>query len=85
MPILQCGPASLELGLLVDDVTDTPGAAVVDADLVLLATCRSAPLQAVGAEIAAELAPGAVVSDTGSAKQTVLDSAVAADAERACT
>jgi cyclohexadieny/prephenate dehydrogenase len=61
----------LELGL-VDDVTDTPGAAVVDAELVLLAVPLGA-FAAVGAEIAAELAPGAVVSDVGSAKQTVLD------------
>jgi cyclohexadieny/prephenate dehydrogenase len=61
----------LELGL-VDDVTDSAGAAVVDADLVLLAVPLGA-FAAVGAEIAAELAPGAVVSDVGSAKQTVLD------------
>jgi len=61
----------LELGL-VDDVTDTPGAAVVDAELVLLAVPLGA-FGAVGADIAAELAPGAVVSDVGSAKQTVLD------------
>jgi cyclohexadieny/prephenate dehydrogenase len=61
----------LELGLL-DDIADSPGAAVTDADLVLLA----APLGAfaeIGAAIAPELAPGAVVSDTGSAKQVVLD------------
>jgi cyclohexadieny/prephenate dehydrogenase len=61
----------LELGL-VDDVTDSPGAAVVDAELVLLAVPLGA-FAAVGAEIAAELAPGTVVSDVGSAKQTVLD------------
>lgn len=60
-----------ELGLL-DDVADSAGAAVVDADLVVLA----APLgsfASIGAEIAAELAPGAIVSDVGSAKQVVLD------------
>jgi cyclohexadieny/prephenate dehydrogenase len=61
----------LELGL-VDDVTDSPGAAVVDAELVLLAVPLGA-FAAVGAEIAGELAPGTVVSDVGSAKQTVLD------------
>jgi cyclohexadieny/prephenate dehydrogenase len=61
----------LELGL-VDDVTDSPGAAVVDAELVLLAVPLGA-FAAVGAEIAAELASGTVVSDVGSAKQTVLD------------
>lgn len=61
----------LELGL-VDDVADSPGAAVVDAELVLLAVPLGA-FASVGAEIAAELSPGAVVSDVGSAKQTVLD------------
>lgn len=61
----------LELGL-VDDVADSPGAAVVDAELVLLAVPLGA-FASVGAEIAADLAPGAVVSDVGSAKQTVLD------------
>jgi cyclohexadieny/prephenate dehydrogenase len=61
-----------ELGL-VDDVTDTPGAAVVDADLVVLAVPLGA-FAAVGAEIAADLSAGAVVSDVGSAKQIVLDS-----------
>jgi cyclohexadieny/prephenate dehydrogenase len=61
----------LELGL-VDDVTDSAGAAVVDAELVLLAVPLGA-FAAVGAEIAGELSPGAVVSDVGSAKQTVLD------------
>ncbi len=61
----------LELGL-VDDVTDSAGAAVVDAELVLLAVPLGA-FAAVGAEIAGELAPGTVVSDVGSAKQIVLD------------
>ena len=61
-----------ELGL-VDDVADTPGAAVVDADLVVLAVPLGA-FAAVGAEIAADLSAGAVVSDVGSAKQIVLDS-----------
>lgn len=61
-----------ELGL-VDDVADTAGAAVVDADLVVLAVPLGA-FAAVGAEIAADLSAGAVVSDVGSAKQIVLDS-----------
>jgi cyclohexadieny/prephenate dehydrogenase len=61
-----------ELGLL-DDVADSPGAAVVDADLVILAVPLGA-FAAVGAEIAPELSPGAVVTDVGSAKQIVLDS-----------
>ena len=60
-----------ELGL-VDDVADTAGAAVVDADLVVLAVPLGA-FAAVGAEIAADLSAGAVVSDVGSAKQIVLD------------
>ena len=57
---------------LVDDIADSPGAAVVDADLVILAVPLGA-FEAVGAEIAAELSPGTVVSDVGSAKQTVID------------
>jgi cyclohexadieny/prephenate dehydrogenase len=60
-----------ELGLL-DEMADSPGAAVVDADLVILAVPLGA-MAGVGAEIAAELSPGAVVSDVGSAKQVVLD------------
>jgi cyclohexadieny/prephenate dehydrogenase len=61
-----------ELGL-VDDLADTAGAAVVDADLVVLATPLGV-FAAVGAEIAAELSAGTIVSDVGSAKQIVLDS-----------
>ncbi len=61
-----------ELGLL-DDVPDSAGAAVVDADLVILAVPLGA-FAAIGAEIAGELAPGVVVSDVGSAKQIVFDS-----------
>jgi cyclohexadieny/prephenate dehydrogenase len=61
----------LDLGL-VDDVTDGAGAAVVDADLVILAIPLGA-FAAVGAEIAPELAAGAVVSDVGSVKQSVVD------------
>lgn len=60
-----------ELGLA-DDVADSAGAAVVDADLVILAVPLGA-FATVAAEIAPELAPGAVVSDVGSAKQVVLD------------
>jgi len=61
----------LALGLA-DDVADGAGAAVVDADLVVLAV----PLGAfadIAAEIAPELSPGTVVSDVGSAKGIVLD------------
>lgn len=56
---------------LADDVTDTAGAAVVDAELVILAV----PVGAMGAiaiEIAGDLPPGAIVSDVGSVKARVL-------------
>lgn len=58
--------------MLVDDIADSAGAAVVDADLVILAVPLGA-FAAVGAEIAPELSPGTIVSDVGSAKQTVID------------
>ncbi len=54
-----------------DDVTDTAGAAVIDADLVILCV----PVGAVGtvaASIADDLPPEAIVSDVGSSKATVL-------------
>lgn len=57
---------------IADHVTDNAGAAVVDADLVVIA----APLGAfadIGREIAPELSPGTVVSDVGSSKQHVVD------------
>jgi len=57
---------------LADDVTDGAGAAVVDADLVLLAVPLSA-FAGVMAEIAPELSAGTVISDVGSAKGVVLD------------
>jgi len=56
---------------LFDDVTDTPGAAVTDADLVILCVPVGA-MGEVGAAIADELAAGAIVSDVGSAKASVL-------------
>ncbi len=56
---------------LADDVADNAGAAVVDADLVVLCVPVGA-MAAVAAEIASELAPGAIVSDVGSVKATVL-------------
>lgn len=59
----------IELGLA-DDVTDGAGAAVVDADLVILAVPVGA-MAAVAAEIAPELAPDSVVSDVGSVKESV--------------
>ncbi len=57
---------------LADDVADGAGAAAVDADLVVLAVPLGA-FAAVMAEMAPELAPGAIVSDVGSAKGIVLD------------
>jgi cyclohexadieny/prephenate dehydrogenase len=59
-----------ELGLA-DDVADTPGAAVIDADLVVLAVPVGA-MAAVAADMAADLPAGVVVSDVGSVKGHVL-------------
>lgn len=56
---------------LADDVTDTPGAAVIDADLVILAVPVLAMMK-VAAAIAVDLPAGCVVSDTGSVKGSVL-------------
>ncbi len=56
---------------LADDVTDTAGAAVIDADLVILAVPVLAMLK-VAASIANDLPAGCVVSDTGSVKGSVL-------------
>ncbi|WP_164157405.1 prephenate/arogenate dehydrogenase family protein [Sandarakinorhabdus rubra] len=58
-----------DLGIA-DDVADGAGAAVVDADLVILAVPVGA-MAAVAAEIAPELAPDTVVSDVGSVKESV--------------
>jgi cyclohexadieny/prephenate dehydrogenase len=58
-----------ELGLA-DDVCEGAGAAVVDADLVVLCVPVGA-MAAVAAEIAAELSPDTVVSDVGSVKESV--------------
>ena len=60
----------VELGLA-DDVADTPGAAVIDADLVVLAVPVLA-VKAVAEAIAEDLPDGCVVSDTGSVKEQVL-------------
>ncbi len=62
---------------LADDVTDNAGAAVVDAELVVLAVPVGA-MGAVAAEIASELAPGAIVTDVGSVKGKVLADLTAA-------
>lgn len=56
---------------LADDVTDTAGAAVIDADLVVLAVPVLAMMK-VAAAIGPDLPAGCVVSDTGSVKASVL-------------
>jgi cyclohexadieny/prephenate dehydrogenase len=56
---------------LVDDVADSPGAAVTDADFVILCV----PVGAMGAvadSIAADLPAEAIISDVGSSKASVL-------------
>lgn len=55
----------------VDDVTDTAGASVTDADLVILCVPVGA-MGAAAAEIADDLPPEAIVSDVGSSKESVL-------------
>ena len=55
---------------LCDDITDTAGAAVTDADLVILCMPLGA-MAAVAEDIAADLPPEAVISDVGSSKAAV--------------
>jgi cyclohexadieny/prephenate dehydrogenase len=62
---------------LADDVADSAGAAVIDADLVILAVPVGA-MGRVAGEIAADLASGVVVSDVGSVKGQVLADLTAA-------
>ena len=62
---------------IVDDVTDTIGAAVTDADLVILCVPVGA-MGAVAAEIAADLPADAIVSDVGSCKAEVARALTAA-------
>ncbi len=56
---------------LADEVTDDPGAAVKDADLVVIATPLSTYVE-IGKAIAPALKPGAIVTDVGSVKGLVL-------------
>ena len=56
---------------LCDDITDTAGASVTDADLVILCVPVRA-MAAAAAEIASDLPPEAIVSDVGSCKADVL-------------
>ena len=65
-----------ELGL-VDDLADNAGAAVIDADLVILCV-PPGRIGAVAREIAVDLPAGCVVSDVGSAKAGVLAELTAA-------
>jgi cyclohexadieny/prephenate dehydrogenase len=62
---------AVALGLC-DDVTDTAGASVMDAALVILCVPVGA-MGAVAAEFAADLPVDAVVSDVGSCKQSVAE------------
>ena len=62
---------------LCDDVTDTAGAAVTDADLVILCVPVGA-MAAVAQSIADDLPPEAVVSDVGSSKAGVAAALAAA-------
>jgi len=61
---------ALEMGFC-DRVTDTAAAAVLGADLVVLAVPVGA-MEAVAAEIGPHLLPGATVTDVGSVKQAVI-------------
>ena len=54
-----------------DDIADTPGAAVIDADLVILCVPVGAMAEAAAA-IADDLPADAIVSDVGSSKEAVL-------------
>ena len=54
------------------DIADSAGAAVTDADLVILCVPVGA-MGTVATEIAADLPPEAIVSDVGSSKATVLE------------
>ncbi|MEG3088867.1 prephenate/arogenate dehydrogenase family protein [Sphingomonas sp. PB4P5] len=56
---------------LCDDVTESAGAAVIDADLVILCVPVGA-MAAAAAELAADLPAEAIVSDVGSSKAEVL-------------
>src|SRR3546814_19866911 len=54
-----------------DDVTDTPGADVMDADLVILCVPVGV-MGAVAGEIAADLPADALISDAGSCKAGIV-------------
>ena len=56
---------------IADEVTDDPAAAVAGADLVVLATPLSAYAE-IARRIAPALAPGAIITDVGSVKETAI-------------
>ncbi|MDE0877408.1 MAG: prephenate/arogenate dehydrogenase family protein [Sphingomonas bacterium] len=56
---------------LADDIADSAGAAVIDADLVILCVPVGA-MGAVAAEMAADLPGDAIVSDVGGSKESVI-------------
>jgi cyclohexadieny/prephenate dehydrogenase len=62
---------------LADDVTENAGAAVIDAELVILAVPVGA-MAALAAEIAGDLPAGVIVTDVGSVKGRVLSDLTAA-------
>jgi cyclohexadieny/prephenate dehydrogenase len=62
---------------LIDDVADSAGAAVIDADLVILCVPVGA-MGEVAAEIVDDLPPEAMVSDVGSSKASILSALMAA-------
>ena len=62
---------------LCDDVADTPGASVIDADFVIFCVPVGA-MGAAAASIADDLPADAIVSDVGSCKESVAEALVAA-------
>ncbi|NML08195.1 prephenate/arogenate dehydrogenase family protein [Sphingomonas sp. G-3-2-10] len=62
---------------LCDDITDTPGASVIDADLVILCVPVGA-MGAAAASFADDLPADAIVSDVGSCKESVVTALTAA-------
>jgi len=67
-PAVRATATAIEL---CDDVADTAGTAVIDADLVMLCVPVGA-MGAVGAAIADDLPADAIVSDVGGSKESVL-------------
>jgi len=73
-PAVRARAAEIDL---LDDIADTPGAAVTDADLVILCVPVGA-IGAVAALIADDLPADAIVSDVGSSKAGVAEALAAA-------